>query len=830
MSPSTKTTFRSEPGSPALGPIVWGDGPMERGTPMIVGEAPGPDEIRHHPPRAFVGKSGSELWRYFDGDRIPERDHFYVTNVGKQLPIKKTPNAAEIAYWLPTLLDEIAVVDPKLIIALGATAIHAVLDPAASVERVHGIPHAWRGRIFLPCYHPAATLHSPELQSLFAFDMDALATGLRKGFKPRVVDPPPIQYERLPLDAQIPREFSIDTEGWPDEPFCLTISWMPGTAFYVLAGDTARLAIVRAALSRARRVTCHSLLADLGVLAAMDLHLPDAALDDTMVRAYNLGLEPQGLKDLAYRWLGAKQDDYAEIVANAEEDMTAGYVDVLRLSHDNPRVVKACERVLAKIGKDVPAKKLWRQSKFSKVVPPPPRVSFDNVPFPIVKTYACRDADLTERLQPVLQKQIEDRGLDPVYRLDMAVIPIVNRMQHVGMRVDPWHFRALIERFDKAFIDKHDEISRFVGRDVNPNSAPQVSRLLYGQLHLPRPRKRTVHGFSTEDKYLEAMRGAHPVMPPLIDARELTKLRSAYAAAILESAQEIVNGGGGAYWCIFPHLRITRVVSGRVSAFDPNVLAIPKHSELGRLIRMGFHAGPGRVLLSIDLNQIELRVAAHECRDKGMMRVFQEGRDLHAALGERIFGVKPALQEESKHRLPMKKANFGYWMGISAAGMRDQLHAAGAAGWSESDCQKILDEMDLAWPGASAYKGEKIAQARRLGYVTDFLGRRRYLAGVHSPDARIRSEAERQAHATPIQAGAQEVFKTWMSTAWREVHRKERPRYLEPWLQVHDDFINEVDEREANRVELAIVACIPQMLRVPVSAKAKQARVWGELC
>ncbi|MFH1603898.1 MAG: DNA polymerase, partial [Pseudomonadota bacterium] len=536
-------------------------------------------------------------------------------------------------------------------------------------------------------------------------------------------------------------------------------------------------------------------------------------------------LEPQSLKDLAWRHLGAKQDEYLDLIAEADGGQVRACVEGWT-HHENAKVRTAATRVLAKIDdpeEERKPRKIWTGSKFSKAVDPIPQVTLDAVDPAVALRYACRDADLTERLRPILYRRIKARGLETVYRRDMAVIPIVQRMQCVGMRIDPAHFRGLLQQFDHDYLDVHAAIARLVGVEVNPNSGDQVARLLFDELELPRTRlTRSRSRSSTEDKFLEALRGAHPVVALIIDARELTKLRSAFVSAILDAA----HGGD----LIFPHLRITRVVSGRVSAFDPNVLAIPKHSARGKLIRMGFLAGDGRVLLSHDLSQIELRIAAHDSQERGMLKVFREGGDIHASLGQRIFGVKPEDQDESKHRLPCKKVNFGIWMGISAGGVGDQIRAAGVT-MSNDDCQRLMDETMRVWPGIPRYQSEKIAQARRLGYVTDFCGRRRYLAGVHSPDARIRAEAERQAHATPIQSGAQEVFKEWMAAVWRRVLQpRQRSRtYLEPWLQVHDDLIVEADRGVAARASVEILACIPQLLRVPTTAKAKSAERWGEL-
>lgn len=810
----------------------------------FLGEAPNVEEVRAIPPQPFVGRSGAELARYLTGDLLPTRDQVYLTNVCQRVPANgSTPTAAEIAEWRPIVTEELRRVRPEVIVALGSTALHWFV-PDETVERTHGLAVAtWHCATVVGAYHPAAGLHSPELQSLFAYDMQAIAEGLASGFSRPAPAPPTVVFtefpwQHLPAPA-ITRRLALDTEGSADHPWCVTVSWRPGYAVLLRPTQRRALRFLQQLIDRAEVVTCHSLLHDLAVLAAMGLRIPDAAIDDTQIMAYLLQLEPQGLKDLSYRHLHAAQEEYLDLIRPAQDALTQAHL-ITCLATAEGRLQKALLTMLAKIGledrhgRPRTAHAIWKGSKFTATLPPPPVATLDQVDRTRAYQYAGRDADLTWQLQPILRAKIDAAGLGAVYDRDRSVLPIVDRMQQVGMPIARDHFWTFLSDLDRDQIANLEAIASLVGRSVNPNSGPQVAALLFQDLGLPAPRKQTKSKSrpSTEDKYLEALRDAHPVVPLILEGREIVKIKSAYCAAILDRT---VPDAATGLDLLFPHLRITRVVSGRVSAFDPNVLAIPKHSARGKRIRQGFIAGPDRHLLSTDLSQIELRIAAHECQDPGMVRAFRSGQDIHAALGERIFGIRPADQDESKHRLPMKKVNFGYWMGISAAGMRDQLHAAGARDWTEDRCRELIAEYDRVWPRARAWKDEKIAQARRYGYVTDWLGRRRYLAGVHASDAYIREEAERQAHATPIQAGAQEVFKLWMATIWTDVLVPWQATadpvddYCEPYLQVHDDFLLIAHDQHIETLTAMVQACIPQCLRVPVTAKTKAARTWGDL-
>ena len=286
--------------------------------------------------------------------------------------------------------------------------------------------------------------------------------------------------------------------------------------------------------------------------------------------------------------------------------------------------------------------------------------------------------------------------------------------------------------------------------------------------------KRTKGGkISTQDKYLEAIRGSHPLVGLVIDRRELTKLKGTYVEPIPRLAAASPDRR------LHPNFRVTRVPTGRLAATAPNLLAIPNRTELGRLIRAGFVAGQGRVLGSWDLDQIEMRIMAHIGRDPGFCSIFIDGRDVHAERALKIFGVEPGKQDKHLHRLPVKSMGFGKLMGMTAVGLLEQLQKEGLREWQIrggvtrdmliKKAQKLLDDDDVAYPLNLAYVKEQHRAAREKGYVTDFKGRRFYVTGVWSDDERVRAEADRQAQALPIQSGAQIVVKLWMARVMHEI-------------------------------------------------------------
>ncbi len=240
--------------------------------------------------------------------------------------------------------------------------------------------------------------------------------------------------------------------------------------------------------------------------------------------------------------------------------------------------------------------------------------------------------------------------------------------------------------------------------------------------------------------------------------------------------------------------RITRVVTGRLAASNPNLLALPKHGKFAKRFRQGFVADAGHVICSWDLSQIELRVLAHLSQDPVLLHAFRNGIDLHATLAERIFGVPPSQQDESKHRLPAKAVNFGIPMGMTNIGLCLELRKNGVD-VDEEDAQRWLDDTMMLYTEVGPYQQNKIAEARRYGYVTDLRGRRRYIGGMRSFDDMVRAEAERFAFATPIQAGAQSIMKRAEAYLYTDIliPRWKRGEWVEPLIQVHDDLVIEAE-------------------------------------
>jgi DNA polymerase-1 len=324
----------------------------------------------------------------------------------------------------------------------------------------------------------------------------------------------------------------------------------------------------------------------------------------------------------------------------------------------------------------------------------------------------------------------------------------------------------------------------------------------------------------------------HPAVELFQEGREIRKLKGTYA----DPMPLLIDRDGR----LHPRYRITRTDTGRLSAADPNVLALPKHSTRGKLIRMGFLADEGHELGEWDLAQIEMCVFAHDSGDARMIAEILSGVDKHAATASNMFG-RPAdvIYAEAKshsgpgehQRFAAKAVNFGILMGITEHGLCDQFHKNGMLDWTEDRCAELLRDWFKAYPQAALYIERKHAEARRNGYVRDMFGRLRWLEGIHSDDDFIRQEAERMAQATPVQSGAQGIIKRVMRNVWPVLKSLRSAFWIEPLLQVHDALVLEyaADQRELvdSVMMTAMTSAVP--LAVPVKASHSFGLRLGEL-
>jgi DNA polymerase-1 len=300
---------------------------------------------------------------------------------------------------------------------------------------------------------------------------------------------------------------------------------------------------------------------------------------------------------------------------------------------------------------------------------------------------------------------------------------------------------------------------------------------------------------------------------------------------------------------LHPQLKLTRTLTGRLATNGWPVLGIPKHSDEGKRIRGLVRAPEGFEIVEVDYSQIELRIAAHLSGDKNMIRAFVDGIDLHALTAHLVLGApkEKDQQDESKHRLPAKAANFGYWMGLQEKGLTEQVHKAGNLEWSKHcpgcksfkaphdrscDSARFFAEFNKKFPGAPAYQEDRMSHAEQTGHGYGMWGEDWYLPGVWSPHEEVAEATKRQAFALPIQSGAQRLIKKAMRQVAEEdlpwAHKQKMP--VEVILQIHDALLSLVPTEFATawyqRIKRTMESVVT--LKVPVTADGKHGPTWVE--
>jgi DNA polymerase-1 len=590
----------------------------------------------------------------------------------------------------------------------------------------------------------------------------------------------------------------MDTEGSIEAPWCLSTSNDEGVGHVWRRPETialfARYVAEKAARGFSQRYILHSSLHDLPVLRALGIHLPDGSYIDTMVMAYLLREDSQGLKELARLHCGMEMDEYVQLVGHWVEK-----------------------------GKRK-KKQVWSIEGRS----------LDDIDPMIALRYAARDADATRRTYFALKPRIEELGLATLLDIEMGVVPILDRMQTVGMLVDRDHFPALSRDLAAHLAVQQAKLDAIAGRPINPGSSKQTAALLFEDLRIPSRKKTKKGAKSSQDKVLQALHHQWLAKAPgspqeralalVMDWREAKKMKTSFADKIL--------GHVGADNRFHPTLLNTRVETGRLAGKGINPLAFPKHSDWGKRFRKGFIAPPGCLIGSWDLNQIELRVLADISGDTTMREAFRNGEDLHAKLVYSLYGIPPEKQT-GKDRREGKTINFAIPMGVTPFGLLEQFHKNGLMSKTIDDAEQVLhDTLHKVYPGVAAFQDEARAEARRTGMVRDMWGRIYYLPDINSDMASRVAAAERQAAALQIQGGAQGIMKLGMAEIWRIIKTlRAEGAYVEPLLQVHDDNLLEyeagLDELLDTLVSSAMTGATS--LSVPITVKHESGTNWGEL-
>ena len=450
------------------------------------------------------------------------------------------------------------------------------------------------------------------------------------------------------------------------------------------------------------------------------------------------------------------------------------------------------------------------------------QVTFDKVAIDDAVKYAAEDSDVTLRLWQMFKPDLHRAHVTTVYEtLERPLIPVLAAMEMAGVKVD----RDVLARMSNAFAQKmaqlEDEIHEIAGQKFNVGSPKQLGEILFDQMQVPGGEKGKTGAYATGADVLEditTMEDSNPkgatLAARVLDWRQISKLKSTYTDAL----QTAINPETGR---VHTSYSIAGANTGRLASTDPNLQNIPVRTEEGRRIREAFVAPEGKVLVSLDYSQIELRILAHIADIPALKQAFLNGTDIHAMTASEMFNV-PLDQMTSEIRRRAKAINFGVIYGISGFGLARNLRIPRA------EAQAFIDRYFERFPGIRAYMDETIAFAKANGHVETLFGRR-----IHTPEINSKGPtagfARRAAINAPIQGTAADIIRRAMIRMPRAIQGIDA-RML---LQVHDELLFEVGEADAGRLisaarEVMEGAAAPAVtLDVELTVEAGQGPNWA---
>jgi DNA polymerase-1 len=414
-----------------------------------------------------------------------------------------------------------------------------------------------------------------------------------------------------------------------------------------------------------------------------------------------------------------------------------------------------------------------------------------------------------------LARSLQEEGLDRLYReIELPLIPVLARMEADGIGVDLEALAVLDKEFGAEITRLEEDIYGAVGHQFTIGSPKQLGEILFEELKLPKG-KRTKTGYSTDASVLEELAGVHPVVQPILDWRIYTKLRSTY----VEALPTLIADDGRLHTTFHQAVAAT----GRLSSSDPNLQNIPIRTPLGRRIRRAFVAGSAdTVLIAADYSQIELRIIAHVAGDIHLKEAFARQEDIHRATAATVLKKAPG-DVTADERSMAKMVNFGLAYGMSDFGLSTR------AGISRQEAQEFINSYFAAYSGISYYMLHIKDTARRQGFVTTLLGRKRHIPELHAANGALRGAGERMAINMPIQGTAADIVKIAMIRLAERLRSEGlKARML---LQVHDELLLEVPREEIDRLipvlRETMEGALP--LDVPLTVDVKVGTDWESM-
>lgn len=420
---------------------------------------------------------------------------------------------------------------------------------------------------------------------------------------------------------------------------------------------------------------------------------------------------------------------------------------------------------------------------------------------------------LLPRLWESLEQKLRESGAWELYNdIEVPLAKVLARMERTGIAVDVRELDAMGAQLEEQIASLQEQIYELAGCQFNINSPKQLGEVLFERLNIP-PVRKTKTGYSTDASVLEFISDSHEAVPLILEYRQLVKLQTTY----IEGLKAVWNKETGRIYTTFNQ---TVTATGRLSSTEPNLQNIPIRMEEGRRIRKAFVPGGGyQWLLAADYSQIELRILAHIAQDATLIEAFRHGQDIHRRTASEIFGVELDAVTSSQ-RQAAKAVNFGLVYGQTDFGLARALNI------SKGEAAKYIEQYFRRYPGVKEYMDKTVAEARKNGYVSTLLNRRRYLPEISSRNFQRRSFAERTAINTPIQGTAADIIKLAMVEVEKRLDSDGLVSRM--LLQVHDELVLETTSDELKRVARLVRSAMENVytLDVPLVADVKIGSNW----
>ncbi len=436
-----------------------------------------------------------------------------------------------------------------------------------------------------------------------------------------------------------------------------------------------------------------------------------------------------------------------------------------------------------------------------------------------IKEYAAEDADITLQLKQVFVPLLKEKEVAQVFeKVENPLVRVLTDMEFEGVKIDVPFLQDYSKELETEAKRCEESVYAQAGVRFNLASPKQLGEVLFEKLQLDPKAKKTKTGqYATGEDVLLKLANQHKIVDDILGFRELTKLKSTYVDAL----PEMINPKTGRVHTSYAQ---AVAVTGRLSSNNPNLQNIPIRTARGREIRKAFiPRESGRVLLSADYSQIELRIVAAISGDPNMCEAFRQHKDIHTATAAKVYGV-PESEVTKEMRYKAKSVNFGIIYGQGAFGLADNL------GISRTEAKEIIDNYKKEFPNIQRYMDEQVNFAKENGYVQTLAGRKRWLKDINSSNFTVRGYAERNAINSPIQGTAADMIKMAMIKIHQEMGTgKWESKMI---LQVHDELVFDAVEAEVPKLKELIIDCMttamPLPNEVPVEAEVGMGHNWLE--